>query len=135
MWKLISGIKSHPRDSNRRQPNNDGIFHAREKRLRRNTRSPVASPVAYRWPTIIAACSKNIEFISTVWALLRFPELAGFRVDGQTVSIPVAQSEDSGLSPGAANKRIVFGDTSIIAQSDGLTCIVVQILRAFDRGV
>ena len=84
---------------------------------------------AYNRPAIIVPWFDQVELVSTLGAVLRLPQIAGFRVYRQTLGAAVTITPDFRKCVATADKRIVAGHAAIIIQAHNDPLVISQILR------
>src|SRR5213594_3029448 len=113
MRKRITRIEPHARNADGWQPHDYGVFHALPERMRRNKRSKIISPVGHYGPAIIPAGSKHIDLVAATRSLLGFPDGAGVRIDGESVTVSVTHGEDPGLESRSVGEGIVIRNAAV----------------------
>src|SRR5262245_57347618 len=100
--------------------------------MRRQPRAPVVTAVGDERPAVVPAGVEDVELVTAARPLLTFPDVAGFWIHRQTMTISVTDGENRRLESGTIHKRIVIGHAAIVAQTHDLSRVVTRILRSLD---
>src|SRR5581483_7344682 len=90
----LAGIEGHPGDAVRRHPEQRRRLGPFQPRTRGNRRTEILVPVAHLRPAVVASAPQDVDLVAAVRALLGFPQLTGLGVDGERVSVAMADRVD-----------------------------------------
>src|SRR5436190_16828771 len=131
--ELVAGVEAHAGNRNGRHPKHYGRLHSFLPRIDRYPRSQIEPTVADHRPAVVLARLKNIDFVAAVGSVLAFPDVTRDGMDGESQRITMSQRKNLGAIARAADKRIVWGNRSIVPQPQGFARQVVRILRGRRR--
>ena len=123
--EAITRVNHQARDADRRHPHVDRLLHALAVRTRVNgqTGSVVDAKPDDR-PPIVAARLQPIQLIASLRAVLVRPYLAGLRMNGEALYVPMAVAPDLRSSIGAVDERVVCRHAAIVMQPNHLAMVV-----------